>query len=63
MDTGPYCMGLTACEAITAGVTIVPSVIRSNIVSSRHSISHNAFNKDQNTVNMMHYAAHIMLND
>jgi predicted O-linked N-acetylglucosamine transferase (SPINDLY family) len=63
MDTGPYCMGLTACEAITAGVTIIPSTIQSNMISSRHCISHNTFNKDLATVHITQYVARLILQD
>jgi predicted O-linked N-acetylglucosamine transferase (SPINDLY family) len=40
IDTGPYCMGLTACEAITAGVNIVALPTENIMTSARHSMSH-----------------------
>lgn len=40
IDTRPYCMGLTACEAIRMGVNIISIKENYHITSARHSISH-----------------------
>jgi protein O-GlcNAc transferase len=40
LDTYPYSMGLTACEARKLAIMLIPSDIDGKIIASRHSVTH-----------------------
>lgn len=48
INTWPYAMGLTACEAISLGTAIVNDTRPGRLVSSRHAVSHQRFQDSNN---------------
>jgi protein O-GlcNAc transferase len=61
INTWPYAMGLTACEAISLGAGIVNETPPGRLLSSRHALSHQTYGNSKQNGGVMKIISSILL--